>query len=116
MDTIKLTVGSYTHHGDRIEDYERPVEFVGELVHSRTEGDTRGVTETLYRIEHDVYVVHVESWSRWQGEPTHSYLVKALPADLDVGGRFEFLGRAAGMARPLTLDEALSEPDDDELL
>jgi len=29
--------------------------------------------------------------------------------DLSVNGRFEALGREAGMGRPLTLDEALAE-------
>lgn len=70
--------------------------------------DTRGVTETLYRASDGRLVVHVEDWSRWQGEPNVERLIEVTEADLSVGGAFERLGAECGFGRPLTLDEALS--------
>ena len=110
METLKLWIGDYrlTREG-REEDHRRPVTFVGEWLCSRTEGDTRGLTEDLYKTEAGEYIVHQQNWSRWQGESDSARLVRVLAADLDVGGRFEFLGRAAGLARDLSLSEALDE-------
>jgi hypothetical protein len=76
----------------------------GNMIYARSTGDTRGVTETLYRTESGGLLVYTEHWSRWQGETCSSTLVRVTPADLDVGGRYELLGQAAGMARPLTID------------
>lgn len=99
------------------QDLRRPVRFVGEgLAELTTYGysdrtgyptDTRGVTETLYRTEDGRLVVYVQEWSRWQGEPNYYRLVEVTEADLQVGGRFEDLGREAGFGRALTLEEAL---------
>ena len=119
METITLEVGSIVALSSGItNDNRRPVEFVGELLATRTEygndhrsgnpTDTRGITETLYRTEDGRLVVYVEKWSRWQGEPSHYSLYQVTEADLSVGGQYEDLGREAGFARPLTLDEVLA--------
>ena len=113
--SITLKVGSETVIDGRMQDNLRPVTFEGEEVGSRRyytdERGTRGVDETLYRCADGRLVVYVEVWSRWQGETSTYRLVQVQPADLDIGGRFEMLGRACGMARPLTLDEALEGTD-----
>ena len=114
MKTIELLVGTVrAFNNGYVQDTRRPVEFVGEELASTFrytgDDDTRGVTETLYRTEDGRLVVYVEDWSRWQGEPSHYYLEQVDRADLDIGGRFEELGRKAGFGRPLTLGEALAE-------
>jgi len=118
MESIKLYVGSIVAgNSGQQNDTRRPVEFVGELVASHTEygfgpgggiTDTRGVTEVLYRTDDDRLIVHVDDWSRWQGEPSTEQIHEVAEADLQIGGRFERLGAEAGYGRPLTLDEALS--------
>ena len=116
MEKVTVQVGSLSVLSNgATQDTRRPVEFVGERLAERTEygsgdhglTDTRGVTETLYKTEDGRYVVHVEDWSRWQGEPDTYHLHVATPEDLGPGGRYEALGREAGLGRPLTLDEAL---------
>jgi len=117
METITLEIGSETTIDGCRQDNLRPVTFEGEEVGSRhyytDERGTRGVNETLYRTADGGLVVYVEDWSRWQGEISSCKLVRVRPADLDVGGRFEMLGRACNMARPLTLAEALEQSDDE---
>jgi hypothetical protein len=118
MEKVTVQVGSLAvlSNGAR-QDSRRPVEFVGEQLATRTEygsgdhglTDTRGVTETLYKAEDGRFIVYVEDWSRWQGEPNHYSLREASAEDLGPGGRYEDLGREAGMGRPLTLDEALED-------
>jgi hypothetical protein len=95
------------------QDDTRPVSFKGSYLASVTTysdplSDTRGVTQTLYRVEDGRLVVHIEDWSRWQSEPTVSSLVAVTERDLGLGGPYERLGREAGYGRPLTLDEALA--------
>ena len=112
MDVIKLWIGSVKDvSGGHVVDSRRPVEFEAETVGSfRTltgDSDTRGVKQTLYRAVDGRLVVHVENWSRWQGEPTTTSLRQVNQADLDVNGEFEELGRECGFGRSLTLDEAL---------
>ena len=120
MEKIRLHVGTVTTmRSGHVQDVLRPVEFQGELVTSRTDyaggDDTRGVTESLYKSDSGRYVVYVEDWSKWQGESNVSTLHDATAADLDVGGRFEALGRDAGLGRPLTIDEALRPPASESL-
>lgn len=96
-------------------DHRREVEFEAEELakhhdygeHKGQPTDTRGVTQTLYRTADGQLIVHVEDWSRWQGEPTTYSLHKVSEEDLGPNGQFEALGLEAGMGRPLTLDEAL---------
>ncbi len=115
METITLEVGTVVVGNGFVQDDRQPVEFVGERLARRTvyglekgkPTDTRGVTETLYRTEDGRLVVYVENWSRWQGEASYYHLEQVDKADLDVDGRFEDLGRKAGLGRPLTLDEVL---------
>ncbi len=117
METITLEIGAVTVIDGREQDDMRPVEFAGEKVGNRRwftdDRGTRGIDETLYRTADGRLVVYVEDWSRWQGEPTITKLVAVTPEDLDVGGRLEALGRACGMARNLTLDEALETNSDE---
>ena len=116
-DRITVLVGTYTvGSGGIVQDSTREAQFRGEELAQRTEygyhkgniTDTRGVTETLYRTDDGRLVVHIKDWSRWQGEPTTYSLLEVTEEDLGVGGRFEALGREAGLGRPLTLDEALT--------
>ena len=119
MDTIELSVGSLCVIDGCQQDDLRPVQFRGELVGSRREltddRGTRGRDESLYRTDDGRLVVYIENWSRWQGEPSYYKLIAVDETDLGVNGRFEMLGRACGMARPLTLDEALEAESDGQL-
>jgi len=117
METQRVRIGSVTGgRGGLTQDNTRAVEFVAEAlgkVTSYGEGrdggitDSRGVTQTLYRVEGGRLVVHVQEWSQWQGEPTTYTLLTATEADLGPDGAFEDLGYECGFGRPLTLDEAL---------
>jgi len=113
--TVKVGVLGTTDHGTGY-DHTRTVEFIGEELARTTHygferngapTDTQGTTETLYRTEDGRLVVYIENWSHWQGEGNSYRLVKAEPEDLEPTGRFSELADAAGMGRPLTLDEAL---------
>ncbi len=126
MDTQTVTIGTVeTLSSGRTQDDRRTVEFVGEVLgHLTTYGydakrgqltDTRGTTETLYRVEDGRMVVHVKDWSQWQGEPTTETLQTTSEVDLQPGGHFEALGAACGFGRPLTLDEAIERVDRAEL-
>lgn len=117
MDKITVKIGTGTGGSSFTQDLTREVEFVGEELASRTiygtsdKGyltDTRGVTSTLYKTEDGRLVVAVKDWSNWQGEANTYSLEAVTEADLGANGRFEELGREAGMGRPLTLDEALT--------
>ena len=121
METIQVLVGDVvTASNGFVQDNTREVEFVGEELASRMEydydyrrgsiTDLRGVTETLYKTEDGRYIVHVKDWSRWVNEPTRHSLLEVTEDDLGVNGRFEALGREAGMGQPLTLDEVLAPP------
>ena len=119
MAKITVQVGSvFVGNSGLANDTRRPVEFEGERVATYEEygwddrggiGDTRGTIQTLYRVADGRMVVHIEDWSRWRGEPTVYTLREVTLDDLGPGGAFEMLGRQAGLARPLTLDEALRE-------
>ena len=121
VDTIKVYIGSIqTGNGGLTRDTTKTVEFSGEAIASYNEPgtgrdggvtDTRGVKQTLYRTADGRLVAHVEDWSHWQGEPTCYSLYAVEPSDLQPGGRFETLGDVAGYGRPLSLDEALAQPD-----
>ena len=104
MDTVRVLVGDTQDYGGRSVDRTRPVEFEGELLATYETADQWSETQSLYRIP-DGYVVHIAKECSF--DVTRLYLVSAVPADLDVRGKFEFLGRAAGMARVLGLQEGL---------
>lgn len=112
---VKVGVLGTTGNG-MIYDHTRVVEFLAEEVGRVTHyglgrngapTDTRGTTETMYRTEDGRYIVYIQDWSHWQGEEDHYRLMEARPEDLEPMGRFGELAEAAGMSRPLTLDEAL---------
>ncbi len=121
MQKIRLTVGRQQTTSSGAEDYRtRSAEFVAERVGEYRElgtgrdgrpTDTRGTIQVLYRAEDGRLVVHIQEWSKWQGEPTIFSLVQAGPADFEPGGRFYDLGVESGVeqSRPLTLDEALAD-------
>ena len=119
MEKITVEIGSIAAlSSGQVQRNLKKVEFVAEELASRTEfgrsdqtgalTDTRGTTETLYKTEDGRYVVYVEEWSKWQGEPNRYRLVEVSEADLDATGPYAALGKAAGLGRPLTLDEALA--------
>ena len=117
MESIRIYIGTVqSTNGGRVQDTRRAVEFVGEELASYRElgygrdgqlTDTRGVTETLYKTDDGRLIVHIEDWSRWQGEPTTESLHEVEESDLQAGGRFEQLGFEAGYQDALTLDQAL---------
>lgn len=119
METFTVLVGSIEcGSSGQQQDNTRPVEFEAEELATRhaydvnEKGgltDTRGVTQTLYKAADDRFVVHIEEWSKWQGEPTHYSLEQIDAAALGPNGQYEMLGREAGFGRPLTLDEALTD-------
>lgn len=120
MDKYTVFVGTLeVLNGGQTQDGRREVAFEADRLGEHTAygydskrgnlTDTRGTTETLYRAADGRLVVHVNDWSRWQGEPNTESLHLATDADLEPGGRFEALGLACGMGRPWTLDEALRE-------
>jgi len=118
MESITLQIGSIIGGSSgQVNDNRRTVKFEGEQLASvtqygyneRTAGitDTRGVTETLYKTSDDRLIVHVDDWSRWQGEPNTEQIHEIEEADLRAGGRFEQLGFESGYQDALTLDQAL---------
>jgi hypothetical protein len=112
MSRVELVIGTKrTLNSGQVDDSLVPVVFQGERLARRTsydgDSDTRGTTETLYRTEDGRRVVHVEEWTRWQGEPSVYTLVEVEEEDLLAGGRFEALGLEARLVSALTLDEAL---------
>ena len=119
METITVLVGNVValSNGQQ-QDHTREVVFTGEKLGEHAEygysdrtgrlTDTRGVTQTLYRAADGRLIVHIEDWSRWQGEPTSYQLREVAETDLQPGGEFELLGAECGFGRPLTLDEGLS--------
>lgn len=103
---------------ERRHDYPRAVAFVGEQVGEpyRELGrdplhpnigltETRGEIQTLYRTNKGVLLVHVLTWSDWPGDALTATLYRLTDdAPLQWGGRFEGLGRAVGLARPVTIN------------
>ena len=113
--TITVHVGTVqTGHSGQTNDNRSVVQFEGEELGSWTEygpdrdgniTDTRGVTETLYKTTDGRLIVHVDDWSRWQGEPSTVSLCELQEDDLQTGGEYERLGVECGFGKPLTLDE-----------
>jgi len=118
VDTIKVQVGrlqalsSGAVQDDR-QDVEFEAEVLGEL---RTYGygrdgnptDTRGATQTLYKLADGRLLVHTHQWSAWEGESTLYHLAEVVEADLDATGDHAALGAESGYGRPLTVDEVLA--------
>jgi len=119
MATIRVSVGIIvTGNSGQTNDNRRVVEFEGEeLGHHTIYGtgrddhitDTRGTTASLYRTSDGRLIVHVDDWSRWQGEPSTESLREITEADLQPDGAFVQLGAKCGFGRALTLDEALND-------
>lgn len=116
MKNVNLSIGSLcTTSSGVAQDDTTPVTFEADELaqlqvygsHNRQPTDTRGTTQTLYRTPDGRLVVHVETWSRWIGEPTDAHLEIISEQDLAPLGRFYALGREAGLSRSMTLDEAL---------
>jgi len=122
MDKITVYIGSIvTLSNGAQQDTRREVVFEGmELGTYREYGegrdgrltDTRGTTQTLYKTADGRFVVHVDNWSHWQGEPNTETLHEVKERDLQPGGRFYDLAVACDLGRPLTLEEALNEGDE----
>jgi len=119
METIKVLVGSIESANAFQQDNTQVVEFEGEKLAERTTyginersgslTDTRGTTQTLYKTSDGRYVIHIEQWSKWQGEPNIYSLEEVTAEQLGPNGQYEMLGKEAGFGRPLTLDEALQD-------
>lgn len=88
-DKIEVEVGQWLPDGTFVGELVR---FSGEEVGSYTDfsearsGDDRGTTYTLYRrgpVEGDQarYRVHVERWTRWQGEESEAFLRPVEPVE-----------------------------------
>jgi hypothetical protein len=56
---------------------------------------TLGFREALYYTEDGRLIVHVESWSKQHGDQTICSMLEVKRNDLQIGGRFEILGRGA---------------------
>jgi len=116
FERVQVLVGRMVAVNGFWQDFTQQVEFearkLAEFHRYLGTDDTRGVSEVLYQTPDGRLIVHVKDWSSVQGEPTYYKLVEITQDDLQPGGRFEFLGREAGIARPLTLDEALSDLDE----
>ena len=107
---MELLVGECWTDRAGFHDARRPVEVDGREIAAVSECDRdghRGIELKLVRVADGRWVVHVAEWSHYQGETSRYRLVEVTPTDLDAGGRSERLGRVAGLARRLSLDEAL---------
>jgi hypothetical protein len=108
---MEVLVGEcWTNRNGCFIDERRPVVIDGRALAVITRCDDdghRGVTQRLIEAAGGRLLVHVVDWSHYQGETSRYRLVEVSRDDLDLGGPFERLGRAAGLARPLSLDEAL---------
>jgi len=116
---IRVMIGTIeTAHNGYSQDSRRVVEFSGVELGKRTEydydagkgclTDTRGATETLYKAQDGRLIVHVDDWSRWQGEPSTERVHEIQESELQTGGQYELLGAECGFGQPLTLEEALT--------
>ncbi len=110
----KVEVGTIVNGSYEKEEYLNTVAIEGEELAHRTaydeaNSDTRGSRETLFRLDDGRLVVHVFTWSNWQGESSHYEIVPVTEIDLENGGRFEWLGQLAGFGKELSLDEYLIE-------
>jgi len=124
MEEITVHIGEVVAMSNGVlQDTRRPVVFEGEKLGEYREygqgrngqpTDTRGIREALYRTLEGRLIVHSEEWSNWQGEPNIETLQEVTLEDLQPGGDFEALGRACGMGRPLTLDEALNTLENED--
>lgn len=123
MEEITVSVGSLeTGNSGITNDTRQAVKFVGEKLGEYREyghdrhgkiTDTRGTTETLYRVEDGSLVVHSNEWSRWSGEPNTETLEPVEVEDLAPGGCYASLGAVCGFGRPLTLAEVFKPPAED---
>lgn len=117
METFKVLIGTIESGSNFTQDNTREVVFEGENLGGRNVftgtdrngniTDFRGTKETLYRAEGKL-IVHIENWSRWQGEPNIYSLKEITEDDLKPTGDYALLGQETGFGRPLTLDEALA--------
>lgn len=81
---VEVKVGSWDRDGTFTGEVVR---FTGEEVASYTElhgetgsQDDRGTEYQIYKVGDDAYRVHIETWSRWQGEGSYAQL---LPNNAD---------------------------------
>jgi len=110
MESITLKVGSVYTINNHIEDYRKTVTFEGERIgHVTWYTDSRGmkgVTQNLYKINDTTYVVYEIEWSQWTHDTDwHTLHQDVTEEDLQYGKRFERLGIATGLARPMSLED-----------
>lgn len=118
MEIQKIVVGSSTQSsGGHLHQRLRDVHFRAELLGSYSKPElctgspNRRTVSSLYSTAEGALVVHVRSWTNWQGETETFRLYSASIRALQVAGDFEDLGNACGYGPPLTLEEAIDQSD-----
>ncbi len=100
-DHWRATLKPVTFEGEPVGEPYR--EFGRDPVNPEYLTATRGEIQTLYRTDKGVLLVHVKTWSDWEGDALTETLYRLTDeTPLHPGGRFEGLGRAVGIGRPLT--------------
>ncbi len=106
---VEVEVGPYDEGGTFL---GQLVRFTGEEIGSHTDyaearsSDDRGTTSTLYRTPDGSYRVHVERWTRWQGESSEAHL---WPQDED--GSFYAVSEAEAREYHPQLFAAIGNPN-----
>lgn len=78
FEKVELEVGT-TNNRMGESDNLKTIRFIGKELawirnlHGQTgSGDDRGTTYTLYLTQKGKFLLHIDEWSRWQGESSHS--------------------------------------------
>lgn len=116
----RFNVGTIVNSSRGTEEYLKTVTLEGEELARRTvyddpTSDLRGSEETLVRLDNGRLIVHLYSWSHWQGESSCYEITQVTEQDLGHGSRFEWLGQVAGFDKDLSLDDYLSAQIDGEI-
>lgn len=117
VEEIPVNIGELvTSNSGTTNDTRQAVQFTGEKLgeyheygtdHHGNITDTRGTTQTLYRVADGRLIVHRHVWSRWVGEPDSESLYVATEKSLQPGGLYARLGAVCGFGHPMTLEEAI---------
>jgi hypothetical protein len=105
MEQHTIKKGTVYNRNPGIDDETVDVEFTGEKLGSRSTGDTRGTTKTLYKTEDGDFILHVKNWSNWQGENTKHDILRETKEGLRKD--HPKLAQEVGVIDALSLDEVL---------
>lgn len=100
-----IMVGKRGNKESSIGDQRREVEFEGEKLTSVSNGDTRGMTKTLYDTPKG-YIVHIKDWSNWVGEITRLHIEGPFDQK-ELSEKFPKLAREADLEVPASLEDVL---------